>query len=56
MIQTFRFSSVYFYDFIFWFLIFRPFTNDLGVRSEVWFRPFFDPNLYVDYVVPFPRL
>lgn len=56
MIRTFRFSSVYFYDFIFWFLIFHPFTNDLDVRSEVWFRPFFDPNLYVDYVVPFPRL
>lgn len=56
MIRTFRFSSVYFYDFIFWFLIFHPFTNDLDVRSEVWFRPFFDLNLYVDYVVPFPRL
>lgn len=49
-------SSAYFYNFIFQFLIFHSFTNDLSIRSEVWFKPFFYLNLYIEYVVPFLRV
>ena len=46
-----RFSSVCFYNFIFQFLILHSFTNYLGVRPEVWFKPVFYLNLFIEYIV-----